>query len=61
MTIDDKSKLLLTIHEQCEIVQGIIGKYYDSPHQIGSCVELTKEMSYLLSLLMTYIIKGYSL
>ena len=45
-------ELLLAIHEQCEAVQEAIGKHY-----YVSNVAITKEISYLLALIMGYILK----
>jgi len=68
--VSDNSKLMLAIHEQCEIVQEVIGKNYDNLNPMGSydnpnptrlCIEVTKEISYLSSLLIAYIIKSHSL
>lgn len=47
-------ELLLAIHNQCEATQKIIGAQYNRP-----CTEMLKEILYLQSLLITYIIKYF--
>ena len=65
---DPNEKLLLSIHEQCETLQRVIGMNYGIPHKDMSSEGnspmpyegLTKEVLCLLSLLMVYTIKHYS-
>jgi len=47
-------ELLLAIHNQCEATQKIISAQYSRP-----CVEILKEILYLQSLLIAYIIKNF--
>lgn len=47
-------ELLLAIHNQCEATQKIIGVQFSRP-----CAEMLKEMLYLQSLLMAYLIKYF--
>ena len=66
--LDPNEKLLLSIHEQCETLQRVIGMNYGIPHKDMSSEDnipmpyegLTKEVLCLLSLLMVYTIKHYS-
>ena len=71
-TLDPSEKLLLSIHEQCETLQRVIGMNYGIPHKDVSSEDnsgdnisipyegLTKEVLCLLSLLMVYIVKHYN-
>jgi len=45
-------ELLLAIHNQCEATRHVIGIHYSRP-----CSEIYKEVLFLISLLMAYIIK----
>ena len=67
-SLDPNEKLLLSIHEQCEALQRVIGMNYGIPHKDMSSEGnspmpyegLTKEVLCLMSLLMVYTIKHYS-
>lgn len=47
-----KKKLLLSIHNQCEVLQETISVHY------RPCVEIEKEVTHLLTLLAVYIVKN---
>jgi len=49
----ENKDLLLEIHEQCEVLQQTISVHYDKP-----CAEIAREISYLSSLLVAYIVRN---
>ena len=49
----ENKDLLLEIHNQCGALQQMISVHYDKP-----CAEIAREVSYLSSLLVAYIVRN---